>query len=1079
MYHVRAYDENLSQSQQRRPGLSLPSVLTSQTPLATSPSLAAQETPKSFSTCDHKGPTTHYASPSPSLTSSLFPQFSDGTNRTVSSGGATSFACAVQNASAALFNPPPVRMTYENVRDLKMMGGFWYDTVDPHYSTHNDVAYPLELDAPSAAIAVACHERAASKANWSDVSIPQWSGNGKIRLVEADRVCPHCVGTQAPERGETAPFVTLQKTTSRALPAMEERMHAAFLPENTMPETLECFGATESNEASVLSSSLLSIRASEDTSAATPGKSAPSPVQDTSDSQKILPGFDRRNTQPFYSESADTSVLSDTQVGGGDAAASPVESWRLEDFDVVEQLSVEGDQKCFLAVEKKSGLAVVLKCISKEAVMHQERMQALRHEITMHHRATRLSPYILQLYGFFWDNLHIFLVSEWAEGGSLLQYLHTRGESMLTEEMEVACVARELLLAVLALHSQGIAHRNINPACIFLHPEGLKLTDFSCATALDSAEPLVCGGRGQRSRSPWEYWAPEVMRGDFGLMKADMWSIGIVVYELLCGCRPLDHVSPHDAQRLIASGRVGELPNTLSSAAWSFLHSLLVGEESARMDAETALVHPFITREDMGHGKYSILTYSDSEEEAYVPPAPPIVVTPESFTNSPTLASGFTAPRTQSSGVPARSDSAVPLSTRSTTLPPQDSGRSARQESPFQLSPQPEDETAGREAGRSESENTLPDLSGTVRPSYHPHMRARTATPSHSMEQEKPHGHRGTSVDVDDIISLSSDSMEDEGETSQDPYRFPSTLNVSTEDASDDDEVNSVFLSSQYLHNDRNASPEPHIRQVSEDSVAEGKPYGSSMHRSSSTEETSHGPTISFPRSSTGSTSFGGGSSGLNGEGGQRSLFPNINDASGSLPTKRAQIEAQLSSFYRPMVKPDGISPLSTGGRLRGTPQKDSSASHSRAQNALRVRTEMKSYDPPQHELLDSISRTNRKLLFNESDSEEELGQWVMNRTPQLRTTPSSHSSSRSQRAISADDQDFYVHRQGASEMVHGHTVSGSTSFSGEVSPSSGSATIIVSPPTALEVCDGYEVVEVEEEVSASSEEPTLNDEVD
>ena len=71
------------------------------------------------------------------------------------------------------------------------------------------------------------------------------------------------------------------------------------------------------------------------------------------------------------------------------------------------------------------------------------------------------NPNIINLYGFFHDELHIYLILEYATDGTLFNYLHRHGSKL--QEREAAAILKEVVYAVEFLHQNDIAHRDIKP----------------------------------------------------------------------------------------------------------------------------------------------------------------------------------------------------------------------------------------------------------------------------------------------------------------------------------------------------------------------------------------------------------------------------------------------------------------------------------------------------------------------------------------------------------------------------------------------------------------------------------------
>ncbi|KAI9486884.1 MAG: hypothetical protein EXX96DRAFT_550935 [Benjaminiella poitrasii] len=156
------------------------------------------------------------------------------------------------------------------------------------------------------------------------------------------------------------------------------------------------------------------------------------------------------------------------------------------------------------------------------------------------------------------------------------------------DEKYIAVITREVLLALSYLHKNQIIHRDIKAANILLTAEGnVQLCDFGVAAANSFRRSTFVG-------TP--YWmAPEVIReGASYDYKADIWSLGITVYEMATGNPPLANVDPMRAISIIPKSSPARLPDTFSIAIREFVDSCLSEHSSDRLNADELLKSKFI-----------------------------------------------------------------------------------------------------------------------------------------------------------------------------------------------------------------------------------------------------------------------------------------------------------------------------------------------------------------------------------------------------------------------------------------------------------------------------------------------------
>lgn len=122
------------------------------------------------------------------------------------------------------------------------------------------------------------------------------------------------------------------------------------------------------------------------------------------------------------------------------------------------------------------------------------------------------------------------VVSEYAPDGSLKDWLSARGGKAPSIEAAV-----DMAMAVLAglehLHIRGVVHRDLKPANILMQGESPRIADFGLARAIDDSTTL-----GRAAGTP-AYMAPEAFAG-VRSVQTDLWSVGVILHELLCGSRP-------------------------------------------------------------------------------------------------------------------------------------------------------------------------------------------------------------------------------------------------------------------------------------------------------------------------------------------------------------------------------------------------------------------------------------------------------------------------------------------------------------------------------------------------------------
>uniref|UniRef100_A0A8C2P1X4 non-specific serine/threonine protein kinase n=1 Tax=Capra hircus TaxID=9925 RepID=A0A8C2P1X4_CAPHI len=236
-----------------------------------------------------------------------------------------------------------------------------------------------------------------------------------------------------------------------------------------------------------------------------------------------------------------------------------------------------------IATEKHTGKQVAVK---KMDLRKQQRRELLFNEVVImrdyHH------DNVVDMYNSYLVSDELWVVMEFLEGGALTDIVtHTR-----MNEEQIATVCLSVLRALSYLHNQGVIHRDIKSDSILLTSDGrIKLSDFGFCAQVSKEVPK------RKSLVGTPYWmAPEVIsRLPYGT-EVDIWSLGIMVIEMIDGEPPYFNEPPLQAMRRIRDSlppRVKDL-HKVSSVLRAFLDLMLVREPARRATAEELLRHPFL-----------------------------------------------------------------------------------------------------------------------------------------------------------------------------------------------------------------------------------------------------------------------------------------------------------------------------------------------------------------------------------------------------------------------------------------------------------------------------------------------------
>ncbi|KAH0996438.1 hypothetical protein GBA52_020302 [Prunus armeniaca] len=202
----------------------------------------------------------------------------------------------------------------------------------------------------------------------------------------------------------------------------------------------------------------------------------------------------------------------------------------LGDYVLISEVGEGSFSRVWKAVHRESGEVVALKQVFLSR-LNRHLKNCLDCEIRF--LSSVCHPNIVRLLKAFQNEGCIFLVLEFCNGGNLAAYIRQHGR---VQEQIARKFMQQLGAGLEILHSHHIIHRDLKPENILLsHSDDdavVKVADFGLSRSLhpgDYAE-TVCG-------SPL-YMAPEVLQFERYDGKVDMWSVGVILFELLNGCPP-------------------------------------------------------------------------------------------------------------------------------------------------------------------------------------------------------------------------------------------------------------------------------------------------------------------------------------------------------------------------------------------------------------------------------------------------------------------------------------------------------------------------------------------------------------
>ncbi|KAL2832984.1 kinase-like domain-containing protein [Aspergillus cavernicola] len=245
--------------------------------------------------------------------------------------------------------------------------------------------------------------------------------------------------------------------------------------------------------------------------------------------------------------------------------------YTLDDFAIQRTLGTGSFGRVHLVQSKHNHRFYAIKVLKKAQVVKMKQIEHTNDERRMLNRVRH--PFLITLWGTWQDSRNLYMVMDFVEGGELFSLLR---KSQRFPNPVAKFYAAEVTLAIEYLHSLDIIYRDLKPENLLLDRHGhLKITDFGFAKEVPDITWTLCG-------TP-DYLAPEVVASKGYNKSVDWWSLGILIFEMLCGFTPFwDQGSPVKIYQNILQGRV-KFPPYLHSDAVDLLSRLITADLTKRL----------------------------------------------------------------------------------------------------------------------------------------------------------------------------------------------------------------------------------------------------------------------------------------------------------------------------------------------------------------------------------------------------------------------------------------------------------------------------------------------------------------
>lgn len=213
----------------------------------------------------------------------------------------------------------------------------------------------------------------------------------------------------------------------------------------------------------------------------------------------------------------------------------------LSEFQIIKEIGRGGFSKVYLALHKKTKMQYALKKLNLKKISQTD-YKMIINELKIHSKLTH--PNIVKFHDVIIEGSNLFIILEYCKDGSLFNYIRSKKLS----QKKIKNIFKQILTGVSHIHKNGIIIRDLKPENIVKTGDTFKLCDFGWSVFMSNTDL-----RSQKAGT-LAYMSPESLLGNFQNQSSDIWSLGILLYELHFKNEPFKGNSAKEILRAIDRG---------------------------------------------------------------------------------------------------------------------------------------------------------------------------------------------------------------------------------------------------------------------------------------------------------------------------------------------------------------------------------------------------------------------------------------------------------------------------------------------------------------------------------------------